>query len=235
MKTFFLPFLLLATVSLNAQKKPAAAPAKKPAPAASPLKTLNDSASYAMGVSVGRFYQQQGVTTINATLLAKGINDVLKKQNIALDDNQMNILMNRYMTIIQENKVKPVVAAGEKFLAANKKKAGVITTASGLQYEVITMGTGPRPTAADSVTVHYVGTLLDGSEFDNSHKRGQPITFPLSGVIRGWTEGVQLMPVGSKFKFYIPHQLGYGLHDQQAIPGGSVLVFEVELLGISGK
>jgi FKBP-type peptidyl-prolyl cis-trans isomerase FklB len=236
MKYIILPVVLIASLSVNAQQKKPATPAKKPAAApANPMKNLTDSASYVMGVSVGRFYQQQGVSSINATMLAKGINDVLQQKGLTLDDNQMNILMNRYMSIIQESKVKPVIAAGEKFLAANKTKAGVKTTASGLQYEVITMGTGPKPTAADSVTVNYVGTLLDGSEFDNSYKRGEPITFALGGVIRGWTEGLQLMPVGSKFKFYIPHQLGYGTHDQQQIPGGSVLVFEVELLGITGK
>jgi FKBP-type peptidyl-prolyl cis-trans isomerase len=241
MKNLILPLILVAGFTASAQnksntpaKKPAA-PAKKTVAPASALKTLSDSASYAMGISVGRFYEQQGVTKINSTLLAKGIADVLEKKQIVLDDNQMNILMNRYMTQIQEQRSKPVIAAGEQFLAANKKKAGVITTASGLQYEVVRMGTGPKPAATDSVTVHYAGTLLDGSEFDNSYKRGEPITFPLNRVIAGWTEGLQLMPVGSKFKFYIPYKLGYGTHDQQNIPGGSVLVFDVELLAIPGK
>lgn len=248
MKNLILSLVLLVSVSATAQNKsttPAKKPAttqkkpvttqKKPVTPASALKSLDDSASYAMGISVGRFYEQQGVTKINATLLAKGISDVLQKKQIVLDDNQMNILMNRYMTQIQEQKSKPNIAAGEQFLAANKKKAGVTTTASGLQYEVVRMGTGPKPAATDSVTVHYAGTLLDGSEFDNSYKRGEPITFPLNRVISGWTEGLQLMPVGSKFKFYIPHQLAYGTHDQQNIPGGSVLVFEVELLAVPGK
>jgi FKBP-type peptidyl-prolyl cis-trans isomerase len=122
--------------------------------------------------------------------------------------------------------------AGENFLAANKKKAGVKTTASGLQYEVIREGTGPKPTAQDTVTVNYAGTLINGTEFDNSYKRGEPITFPLRGVIAGWTEGLQLMSTGAKYKFYIPHQLAYGTNDVGTIPAGSVLVFEVELLKI---
>ena len=127
------------------------------------------------------------------------------------------------------------VESGEKFLAQNKSKPGVKTTASGLQYEVITEGKGKKPTAADTVEVNYKGTLIDGTEFDNSYKRGQSISFPLNGVIRGWTEALQLMPVGSKYKLYIPNQLGYGMNDTGPIPGGSVLVFEVELLNIKGK
>jgi len=123
--------------------------------------------------------------------------------------------------------------AGEKFLAENAKKDGVTVTASGLQYEVITMGDGAKPTATDKVKVHYSGTLLDGTEFDSSYKRGQPISFPLNGVIPGWTEGVQLMPVGSKFKFYIPSALAYGANGAgAAIAPNSMLTFEVELLAI---
>lgn len=133
---------------------------------------------------------------------------------------------------VQAVSSKPNIEAGQKFLAQNKTKAGVKTTASGLQYEVITEGTGPKPTATETVEVNYMGTLLDGTEFDNSYKRGQPISFPLNRVIAGWTEGLQLMPVGSKFKFYIPYNLGYGLNGNGAIPGGSTLVFEVELLSI---
>jgi FKBP-type peptidyl-prolyl cis-trans isomerase len=127
------------------------------------------------------------------------------------------------------------IEAGEKFLAENKKKSGVKTTASGLQYEVIRQGDGIRPTAADTVEVNYAGTLIDGFEFDNSYKRGQSISFPLNGVIRGWTEGLQLMTAGSKYKFYVPQQLGYGMNDMGSIPGGSVLVFEIELLNVKKK
>jgi len=124
-------------------------------------------------------------------------------------------------------------AAGKAFLAENGKKDGVITTASGLQYEVLKMGDGAKPKATDKVKVHYRGTLLDGTEFDSSYKRGQPISFPLNGVIKGWTEGVQLMPVGSKFKFYVPSDLAYGANGAGAtIAPNSTLIFEVELLAI---
>jgi FKBP-type peptidyl-prolyl cis-trans isomerase len=125
------------------------------------------------------------------------------------------------------------IAAGKAFLAENAKKAGVTTTASGLQYEVLTPGTGDKPAATDKVTVNYKGMLIDGTEFDSSYKRGKPVTFPLNGVIKGWTEGVQLMSVGSKFKFVLPADLAYGERGAGAKIGpNSVLVFEVELLGI---
>ncbi|MFQ5582100.1 MAG: FKBP-type peptidyl-prolyl cis-trans isomerase [Mariprofundaceae bacterium] len=124
---------------------------------------------------------------------------------------------------------------GKAFLAENVKKEGVTATASGLQYQVITMGDGAKPKATDSVEVHYRGTLLDGTEFDSSYKRGQPISFPLNGVIKGWTEGLQLMPVGSKFKFFIPSELGYGERGAGAAIGpNATLIFEVELLSIKG-
>jgi FKBP-type peptidyl-prolyl cis-trans isomerase len=224
------------TLSAAAQKQPA--PVKKATTtttAASPLKTLSDSASYAIGVSVASFYSQQGVTQLNATLVAKAINDVLGKKTVLLNDYQANSVMMKYMTQAQESKAKPNIEAGKKFLAQNKTKAGVKTTASGLQYEVIKEGTGSKPTTADTVTVHYVGTLINGNEFDNSLKRGEPISFPVTGVIRGWTEALQLMPEGSKYKLYIPHELAYGPNDNGPIPGGSVLIFEVELLKVSGK
>ena len=145
-----------------------------------------------------------------------------------------NVLMN-YMNRLQEVKVKPAIQAGENFLTANKKKTGVMTTPSGLQYEVITQGTGPKPIASDSVTCNYKGSLLNGTEFDNSYSRGEPVTFAVSGVIRGWTEALQLMPVGSKYRLYVPHQLAYGISDNGPIPGGSILVFDIELLKIVGK
>ena len=139
------------------------------------------------------------------------------------------------MSKMQAEKSKPRIDSGTNFLAKNKTKPGVKTTASGLQYEVITEGTGEKPTAADSVTCHYKGTLLNGTVFDNSYDRGQPITFSLGGVIPGWTEGLQLMSVGSKYKFYIPYTLGYGAFDYGPIPGGSLLIFEVELLNVIKK
>ena len=135
----------------------------------------------------------------------------------------------------QEAKAKPNISAGQKFLATNKTKQGVRTTPSGLQYEVITEGTGIKPTASDTVVTHYRGTLIDGTEFDNSYNRGQPATFPVGGVIKGWTEALQLMPAGSKYKLYIPHNLAYGTNETGPIPAGSVLIFEVELLEVKKK
>jgi FKBP-type peptidyl-prolyl cis-trans isomerase len=130
-------------------------------------------------------------------------------------------------------KIQPVIDEGNKFLAENAKKPGVKKTSSGLQYEVLVQGNGPKPADTSVVKVHYSGFLLNGKKFDSSVDRGEPATFPLGNVIRGWTEGVQLMPVGSKFKFYIPYQLGYGEQGSgETIPGGSTLIFEVELLEI---
>ena len=135
---------------------------------------------------------------------------------------------------MKNEKAAANLKAGEEFLAANKDKSGVIALPSGLQYEIITEGTGAHPTAANKVTCHYHGTLIDGTVFDSSVRRGQPATFPLNAVIKGWTEGLQLMPTGSKWRFFIPPHLGYG--DRQVggqIGPNSTLIFEVELLGIS--
>jgi FKBP-type peptidyl-prolyl cis-trans isomerase len=226
------------SVSLLAQPaKPATKPAvKKPAVAQGPvLKTLNDSASYAIGLSMASFYKQQGITNLNAALITKACNDVYNNKPTLLNEGSANEIMNRVMTKIQEDKSKPTIEAGKAFLAENKKKPGVKTTASGLQYEVITEGTGIKPTAMDTFVCHYRGTLLNGTQFDASYDRGQPLVMAMTSVIKGWTEGLSLMPVGSKYKFYIPHTLGYGSFDNGAIPGGSTLVFEVELLDVKKR
>jgi FKBP-type peptidyl-prolyl cis-trans isomerase len=243
-KTLFAACLFCA-ISASAQVKKTPVPkaasgtTKTPAAAkpssATTLKSLNDSASYAMGISFANFYVQQGFTDVNVALVNKAINDVIGKKKVLLSNEEANTIMMRYVNQAQEAKSKGNIEAGEKFLAQNKTKSGVKTTASGLQYEVIKEGTGPKPAATDTVTVHYAGTLLSGEEFDNSYKRGEPISIPLNGVIRGWTEGVQLMPLGSKYKFYIPYQLGYGTQGAGSIPPGSVLIFEVELLKINDK
>ncbi|MFM2339183.1 MAG: hypothetical protein RL115_2376 [Bacteroidota bacterium] len=210
---------------------------KKPSsltkPAIAPLlKTMEDSASYAVGISVANFYKQMGVRKLNTAIVSKAINDLLSGKKALMDDATANTLMNAYITKLQQQKSVPTIKAGEKFLAENKNKPGVKVTASGLQYEVITEGTGEKPTAVDSVTCHYRGTFLDGKTFDASYDRGEPITFSLGGVIKGWTEGLQLMSVGSKYKFYIPYELGYGPSDYMSIPGGSMLTFEIELLAV---
>lgn len=220
--------IVLAGSAQKAPTKPVSP--KKPATTAPVLKTENDSLSYAIGLSVANFYQQQGIRLNNA-MVTKALNDVAGKRKPLLTEDQANLVFMCH----SNPQLCSYVKEGEKFLAENKKKAGVKVTPSGLQYQVITAGTGIKPQATDTVTVSYIGTLTNGKEFDNSYKRGEPVSFSLSGVIKGWTEGLQLMPVGSKYKFFVPYQLGYGLNDMSAIPAGSVLVFEVELLDVKKK
>jgi FKBP-type peptidyl-prolyl cis-trans isomerase FklB len=230
----------LVTSAQTATKKPAAKPnTTSPAVKQPALKTLNDSASYALGIGIANFYQQQvnyfrqqGITNLNTSLTLKALNDVVGGKPGLLNDDAANMVLNKLLIKTQEEKCKPNIEAGNAFLAKNKTKPGVKTTASGLQYEVITEGTGIKPTAVDTFVCNYKGTLLDGTEFDNSFKRGEPLVYPVKDVIRGWTEGLQLMGIGSKYKFYIPYTLGYGTSGNQSIPGGSTLIFEVELLDV---
>lgn len=237
MKILFSVFFAGLTMAASAQVKKTTVVTKKPAAPVKILKNLNDSASYAVGLSVVNFYKQQGITNLNTALITKAINDIMGNKKPLLTDEQANSCVMKLMNNKQESMAQGNIIAGQKFLAENKNKLGVHTTASGLQYEIIREGTGPKPTVTDSVEVNYAGTLINGSEFDNSYKRGQSITFPVSGVISGWTEALQLMPAGSKYKLYIPYQLGYGTNDvgNGSIPGGSVLIFEVELLRVAGK
>jgi FKBP-type peptidyl-prolyl cis-trans isomerase len=228
--------LCLSVMAAQAQKTPAKKPVtKKTTAPTSTLKNLTDSASYAIGLSVANFYNQQGLKSINTAMVSKAISDVYNKKKPLIDETQANEVIMSCMNEAQMAKSKPIVSAGEEFLRKNRANPSVKTTTSGLQYEVVKEGTGPKPSATDTVTVHYRGTLIDGTEFDNSYTRGEPATFPLNRVIPGWTEGVQLMSTGSKYKLYIPYQLGYGLNGQGPIPPGSVLVFEVELISIAGK
>ena len=201
----------------------------------------NDKAklSYAIGMDIGQSLQTLAADLDRAVLMA-ALNDRLDGVDAKLSQEDAAKVKQAFFTQqaekrAAEQKVKADknVSAGEVFLAENAKKEGVSTTASGLQYEVLTKGAGDTPNAADKVTVHYKGTLIDGTEFDSSYARGEPVTFPLNGVIKGWTEGVQLMAVGSKFKFVLPSDLAYGERGAGAKIGpNSVLVFEVELLGI---
>lgn len=218
----------------NPPPPPPPPPAKKPAviPAAVILKTAADSMSYAIGMLDGNFFKSQGVEMVNPNALSNGFADVMKG-NTLFTTEQADVIVRNQMQKLSLKKILPNVEACNSFLAENAKKAGVIQTASGLQYEVLQMGTGAKPADTNVVKVHYEGYLLNGKKFDSSRDRGEPAQFQLNGVIRGWTEGVQLMPVGSKFKFYIPYQLGYGEQGAGAdIPGGSLLIFEVELLEI---
>jgi len=227
-KFFFIAFCILFVNYSYSQKTPAKpVTAKKPTPSTAVLKTHNDSLSYAIGLSVANFYRQQGVK-LNTTIVTRACNDVLEKKKPLLSDDQANLVFMCH----SNPQICTNVKDGEKFLVQNKKNPNLKVTPSGLQYEVLTQGAGPRPVPTDTVVVNYKGTLTNGTEFDNSYKRGEPASFALNRVIVGWTEALQLMPKGSKYKLYVPYQLGYGLNDMQAIPGGSVLVFEVELLDI---
>jgi FKBP-type peptidyl-prolyl cis-trans isomerase FklB len=193
-----------------------------------------DSLSYAIGVLIGQNIKSQGVDKIVSADLAKALDDVFSGGKLAMDQGQANQVFSEYMTAKNKKSGASPLEEGQKFLEENKKRPEVKTTASGLQYEVLKATDGPKPKATDKVTVHYKGTLLNGQTFDSSYDRGETFEFPLNGVIKGWTEGVQLMSVGSKYKFFIPHNLAYG--EQGA--GGSIkpfstLVFEVELFKIN--
>lgn len=230
--TVFISFPGLSQVKTNTTQKAKPAPVTPPKPV---LKDLKDSASYAMGIFLVNVYQQQGISGINSAVVARAVDDLQFKKPRLLDDNQANSVILSYVNKLQQEKSKPNIEAGEKFLAQNKTKPGITTTASGLQYEVITMGTGQKPAAGDSVVCHYKGSYIDGTVFENSYTNGFPITFAVNRVISGWTEGLQLMPAGSKFRLFIPYTLGYGPSDYYAIPGGSALIFEIELLEVRSK
>lgn len=198
------------------------------------LKTKTDSASYAFGLKIASDLKSSGVETLNFGLWSKAMEQVFKGEKTALAEEQAQDIITNFMNAGNEKKSSALIAEGDKFLAENKTKPGVITTASGLQYTVLEPGKGPKPSADAEVTVHYKGTLLNGQQFDSSYDRGEPITFPLSRVIPGWTEGVQLMQEGSKFKFFIPWKLAYGPQGAgRDIPPYSVLIFDIELIKAS--
>ncbi|RZU46770.1 FKBP-type peptidyl-prolyl cis-trans isomerase FklB [Fluviicoccus keumensis] len=202
------------------------------------LETEDAKAAYSIGYMTGKSMEAQ-VPKLDLDGYEAGLRDAFAKKPGALTPEQMKATLmafdQRMKKEMEERMTKASsenVAKGEKYLAENAKKPGVKTTASGLQYEVLTEGKGAKPAATDEVKVHYEGKLLDGTVFDSSIKRGEPVTFPLNQVIPGWTEGVQLMTVGSKYRLTIPAKLGYGENGSGPIPPNSVLVFEVELLDI---
>ena len=196
------------------------------------LNDLRDSASYAAGIYLISFFRQFDITNFNSAIIAKAITDLQGQKKPLLNDSLANMVALRYQFKLQEVKNKATIDAGKKFLAENKKRPTVKITKSGLQYEILKQGNGPKPTKKDKVSCNYIGSFIDGNEFENSYKSGQPVTFGVTQVIPGWTEALLMMPVGSKWKLYIPYQLGYGPGQYNTIPGGSVLVFEIELLGV---
>ena len=239
------------TPAASSQQSTTAAPktaAKKPATAAKTapavtLKTAKEKNSYALGMSIGRGMHQRGVD-VDPALVARGMRDQMSGAKTLMSEDEMKATLQQLNNDVvkqQQAKAREAGAANRKeadaFLAANKAKPGVTAHADGLQYKVLTAGTGPKPTANDTVTVNYRGTLVNGKEFDSSYKRGQPASFPVGGVIKGWTEALQLMPVGSKWQLFIPADLAYG---DQPPPGsgiepGDTLIFDVELLSIGEK
>ena len=192
-----------------------------------------DKNSYALGLSMGQNLMGSGVEKLNYQDLAAGIEDVLTHQQPKISYQEAQQVLNTFFQELEQKIAGAAKEAGEKFLAENAKREGVKVTESGLQYEILEPSLGQKPKATDTVRVHYEGTLIDGTVFDSSYKRGESITFPLNGVIKGWTEGLQLMSIGSKYKFFIPYQLAYGERGAGAsIPPYAALIFTVELLGI---
>lgn len=222
-----------------AAKKPATtSTAKKPA-APLTLTTPKDKASYAIGMNIGKGMHQQSVD-VDTAIFLRGLKDGLAGGKTLMTDEEAKAALMALQTEVRKKQEEVAKAQGEvnkkqgdAFLAANKAKEGVVTLPSGLQYKILQQGSGPKPTATDTVVCNYRGTLLDGKEFDSSYKRGQPATFPVGQVIKGWTEALQLMPVGSKWQLVLPPDLAYG--ERSAGPDitpNSTLVFEVELMSI---
>jgi FKBP-type peptidyl-prolyl cis-trans isomerase len=221
--------LVLFAVGLNAQD-------------AAPLKTPKEKTAYALGVAVGKSFQAQGVDA-DANLIAQGLKDALGGGKLLITDDEFRSLMTAFQQSVTEKQaaVKAAQAdsnkkAGEAFLADNAKKDGVTTLPSGLQYKIITAGSGAKPTDADTVTCQYRGTLIDGTEFDSTYKNGQPAIIEVGRVIPGFKEALKLMPVGSKFQFFIPAEQAYGERGAGNVIGpNAALIFEVELMAIQGK
>jgi FKBP-type peptidyl-prolyl cis-trans isomerase FklB len=203
------------------------------------LKTLQDSVSYSIGMDIGRNLKGQMID-VNPDALAQALKDLNGDGKPMLTDAQARSAMMAFQTQMMATHAEKMKAAGEKnkkdgevFLAENKKKEGVVTLPSGLQYKVLTIGNGKKPRATDKVTLNYRGVLIDGTEFDNSYKRGEPAVFPVNGIIKGLSEALQLMPVGSKWQIVIPADIAYGEQGAGAqIAPNAVLIFEIELLGI---
>lgn len=243
-----LPFLaastLLAQTKTPASKTPVKKPIAKGTPAAAPklkLATKKDSLSYAIGFAMANNLKQQNIK-VNTTPFSRATKDVFDGLPLALDEATVQTIL---MSLQQDMQAKAQAEkskegeankiAGQKFLEENKKQAGVITLPSGLQYQIIKEGTGAKPGPTDQVKTHYHGTLINGTTFDSSVDRNEPVTFGVNQVIKGWTEALQLMPVGSKWKLFVPSDLAYGEYGPPSIGPSQTLIFEVELLGIEGK
>jgi FKBP-type peptidyl-prolyl cis-trans isomerase FklB len=232
------------SAATNPQSAPAA---KAQAPASggassSTLATQKEKLSYAIGMNIGKNLHRDGVD-VDMNLVSQGLKDGLSGGQTRMTDQEAQAAVVELQNGLRKKQEEKMAQSGETnkkdgdaFLAANKTKPGVVTLPSGLQYKILTSGTGPKPTATDSVVCNYRGTLIDGTEFDSSYKRGQPATFPVNGVIKGWTEALQLMPVGSKWQLFVPPDLAYGARGAgNDIGPNSTLIFEVELQSIKPK
>jgi FKBP-type peptidyl-prolyl cis-trans isomerase FklB len=216
--------------------------AKATAGSTGALVTTKDKQSYAVGLNAGMRMKQMPID-LDPRLVAQGLKDAMSGAKPAMTDDEAKAVLTDLQGELQKKQEAMMAQMGsankkegEAFLAANKSKDGVVTLPSGLQYKVLTKGSGPKPTAGDTVVCNYRGTLINGKEFDSSYKRGQPASFPVAGVIKGWTEALQLMPVGSKWELFVPADLAYGERGAGPDIGpGSTLIFEVELISIQGK
>jgi len=232
-KYVFLFSLTILGIHLFAQSKKKKAARADALHAPVSLVTQSDSLSYSIGIMVASFYKQQGISNINDTLVNRAIRDKMSGDSTVLSEQQCNQVVMSYLEKAKAEKAAAAKKQGVTFLAENKSKPGVVTTASGLQYIVLKEGTGPKPAATDKVKCDYEGKLIDGTVFDSSTKQGHPIEFTVNGVIKGWTEALQLINTGSKWRLFIPSDLAYG--DQPMGPDikpGSTLIFDVELVEI---
>ena len=222
--TAIFPLALFAQTPKNQNSKTGILPSE--------IKSSMDSVSYAMGMSIATDLKTRGITELNYSLLAKSLAEGFAGTTNLMSKEDGQRAISNYFSGASKKKSEGVLAEGKKFLDNNKTKPGVVTLSSGLQYQVLKPGAGAKPKATDQVTVHYLGSLINGTKFDSSYDRKEPLSLSLSQVIPGWTEGMQLMQVGSKYRFFIPWQLGYGAEGAGEIPPYSVLVFEIELIGI---
>ncbi|MEO7310123.1 MAG: FKBP-type peptidyl-prolyl cis-trans isomerase [Chitinophagaceae bacterium] len=238
-KTIILSSLLVPcfVMAQPGKKNPAKTPTKIPmavkSSTPSPLKTTLDSFSYAIGTNIGFNLKQSGIDKINSAMIVKAFDDVMKGRQPLMDMQTSNGVVNAYFAPIAAKKAKALKEPGEKFLAENKKRPGIISLPNGLQYEILKAGNGPKPVDSNSVKVDYSGTFTDGKPFDSSIGKAPYEVNMMGGVIKGWLEILKLMPVGSKWKVYIPSDLAYGDQGRDGIPPGSVLVFELDLISIS--
>ena len=190
--------------------------------------------SYCLGANIGMSLQSQGLTELDTKIFAEAINDVVSNSELKINSEEINSYLQEYFGKLQAEQQKVAVAEGEKFLKNNSSQDGVVTLDSGLQYKVLKEGSGEKPKATDTVTTHYHGTLISGEVFDSSVERSEPASFPVNGVIPGWVEALQLMPVGSKWKLFVPSHLAYGERGAgPKIGPNTTLIFEVELLSIN--